>query len=329
MGSTTPGCLSAPASRPTPPSRSSEPLAEGRRFLRRLLQDGRSGLASAPERSAGSEPSSCVSRRYRAPSMSMNRWGAIFGRALLLVLVLVAGCDASPSSSVGRVRTPPPDTATPAPPTPPTASSRCPNQPDGFDAGVVGGELSGDLDGDDSEERVFLVRDEAGPPGCKTFLVVESVDAAWVVPTDEPDVDYTLQAPRINSLVEVGGAPGLEVLVDLEQGASTQFVGMFTVADEALARVRVRESSGYGDLFPYGGSVSHIEASNCTEEGGADVVVSVATANTRDYTVRRRLYEMTGAILRPVEPARQPPIATVEDLQRLPEFVSSPFGDCG
>ena len=192
----------------------------------------------------------------------------------------------------------------------------------------VGGEVSGDVDGDGADDVVYVVRAKSGPPGCQTFLVAETTDATLSTPTEEPGVSYALQAPRVNSLVQVDSEGGLEVLVDLEQGASTQFLGMFTVIDGALEKVRIGGGSAYGDLFPYGGSVGHLEASNCTKEKGAEVLIAMATANVTDYTIRTVLYEMQGSTLRPLPLNRQPPIATGPDVEAAEGFDSSPFGDC-
>jgi len=188
--------------------------------------------------------------------------------------------------------------------------------------------VTGDVDGDGSDDVAFVVRDDSGTAGCQTFLVAETAEGVLSLPTDEPDVSYALQAPRVNSLAQVDGSKGLEILVDLEQGASTQFLGMFKVNDGALQKVRIGGGSPYGNLFPYGGSVGHIEASNCTEGQGADVLIAIATPNATDYTIRTVWYEMRGATLIPLPRSEQPPISTGSDVELSEGFDSSPFGDC-
>ncbi len=208
--------------------------------------------------------------------------------------------------------------------------SRCPgHEAAAARGGRVGGEIAGDVDGDEAPDLVYLVRDEQAEPGCKTVLVVESAGTILAAPADEEGVDSALQAPHVNSIVQVDGEGGSEILVDLEQGASTQFLAMFTLVDEMLRRVAITGGSAYGNLFPYGGSVGHIEASNCTDEAGADVVISIATPNIRDYSIRRRLYEMIEAEMIPLKDRLQPPVARAKDVARFAEYNSSPFGDCG
>jgi hypothetical protein len=192
----------------------------------------------------------------------------------------------------------------------------------------AGGEAEGDVDGDGADDVVYVVRDEAGGPGCQTFVVAETARGTLVAPTDDPDVSYALQAPRINSLVQVDGTGGLEILVDLEQGASTQFLGMFKATGGTLSKVHIAGGSAYGDLFPYGGSVGHIEASNCTDEAGADVLIAIATANAADYSIRTVLYELKGDVLEPLPRSEQPPIAIGTNVESSDGFSSAPFGDC-
>lgn len=244
-----------------------------------------------------------------------------------MALVLLGGCSQQEPPPAAE---PSPSTADASPPgARPTLVPRCANQDEAISSGeVVGGEVSGDVDGDGSDDLVYLVRDGDGAVGCQTFLVAETAAGSLATPTSEADVSYSLQAPRVNSLIQVDGSGGLEVLVDLEQGASTQFLGMFKVTATGLEKVRILGGSAYGDLFPYGGSVGHMEASNCTDERGADVLIAMATPNATDYTIRTVLYEMKGASLRPLPLHEQPPVATGADVG-LPEgFDSSPFGDC-
>lgn len=250
----------------------------------------------------------------------------------LVCLATTVACDGPDSEPV-----PPSVTSTPESPSvsrgSPTAEAngaRCPNQTAAVEMGeVVGGTVAGDLGGDGSpDDETFLVTDESGGPGCRHFLVAEVGDERLVAPTTEEGLQYDLQLPRIHAIVQVDGEGAEEILVDLEQGASTQFIGMFTVAGGGLERVVVQENTDFGNLFPYGGSVGHLEASNCTDRAGADVVVAVAMANTTDYTVRYRLYDMVGSRLEALPRRQQPPIETVNNPTRLDEFASSPFGEC-
>lgn len=217
--------------------------------------------------------------------------------------------------------TPPPVTAPPP--------GHCPNGDRVLVEGEpLGGTSKADVTGDGEPDRVFLVQDPGGEPDCRNFLVLETEGAKVAAPTSEEGVAYALETPRINAFAQIDGEAGEEVLVDLEQGASTQFIGIFTVSGGQLQRVEVRENTDFGSLFPYGGSVGHFEASNCPDHPEADVSLSIATANATDYTIRTRLYEMNGAALVPLPRAEQPPIVSGKDLDRIEGFATSPFGDC-
>lgn len=247
--------------------------------------------------------------------------------AAILPLLLAACSDEEPTNSGETISTP--SASDVAPTTVQSPGSDCPNASEAVASGErVGGEVSGDVDGDGSEDVVYVVRDPNGPAGCQTFLVVEASDVTLSTVTEDPGVSYALQTPRVNSLVQVDGEGGLEVLVDLEQGAATQFLGMFTIANGTLMKVRIGGGSAYGDLFPYGGSVGRLEASNCAGEKGADLLIAMATANATDYTIRTVLYEMQGATLQPLPRNEQPPIVTGADVAASEGFDSSPFGDC-
>ena len=260
--------------------------------------------------------------------MKLQRRSLVFvlGASLLLVSACSEGSPAPVAAD-----SPSPAATTLGPQVSPQAPSdtRCPNLSDAVEAGRrAGGEVTGDVDGDGSEDVVYVVRDDQGPAGCQTFVVAETSEGRLSVPAEEPDVSYALQAPRIHSLVEVDDSPGAEILVDLEQGASTQFLGMFKVVDGALERVRIGGGSAYGNLFPYGGSVGHIEASNCANEAGAELLVAIATPNATEYTIRTVLYDMRGSTLRPLPLDQQPPVATGSDVEASEGFDSSPFGAC-
>lgn len=258
----------------------------------------------------------------------MNRSRRWMKLGLIALLLLPACSEGDPTAA------PTPDGSSPAAASPLTTGDtgiepRCANQDDAVSTDErAGGDVEGDVDGDGRDDLVYVVRDETGDPGCQTFLVAETADGTLVAPAEDPDVSYALQAPRVNSLVQVDDSGGLEILVDLEQGASTQFLGMFKATARTLEKVRIGGGSAYGDLFPYGGSVGHLEASNCTDQPGADVLIAQATANATDYSIRTVLYELTGTVLRPLPRNEQPPIAIGTDVESSDGFSSSPFGDC-
>ena len=226
-----------------------------------------------------------------------------------------ARATTTPSASVTGAPTP---TGTPTPPCGPEieAGERLP------------GALEGDVDGDGRIDDVFLVRSETAAPECRTLLVVESELGTYAVSTEDPSTPYSLLQPRLNRLAYVDDVGGAEVLVDVESGASTQFLGMFTIVAGILERVQLEGDSGLGDLLPYGGSVGHIEASNCPLDRveDQDVVIAVATPRGPRYLIERTYYDLDGATLVPV--AREEERLPVEALSQEHDYVTSPFGSC-
>lgn len=191
----------------------------------------------------------------------------------------------------------------------------------------LGGDVAADITGDGTEDLAGLVRDESGEIGCRDFLVAETEGGALVTSLNDPGGDYGLADPRIHALAEIDAEPGAEIVVDLDQGASTQFVGIFTVHDGDLQRVRVPAEGGLSDLFPYGGSVGHIETSDCGEDEGT-VIVSFATPVGDRYQVKRSVYRFEGVELVLDRSASERISVAAEEVQDLPEYRSAPFGSC-
>lgn len=197
------------------------------------------------------------------------------------------------------------------------------------------GQLTGDVDGDGHEDRVWMSTDPSAEAGCKSFLTVETDDTAYWAAADPSGTPRALQVPTLNSLSEINTEPGAEVVVNLETGASTQFVGVFTLTRAGLERVTV-DGKGPGpfageldDLFAFGGSVGHLEGIDCTEDGL--VVMSAAfpeggTAET--YSVERRFFHAarTTLILDKALTERQKIDAS--KVGNLPELGGSPFLSC-
>ncbi|MDP9068318.1 MAG: hypothetical protein M3N53_08245 [Actinomycetota bacterium] len=193
----------------------------------------------------------------------------------------------------------------------------------------VGGSLAADVDGDDQEDEVYLVLDEDAAAGCRSFLVAVTPAGTYATPTHESGVEYGLPVPRLNAAVPVDERPGAEIVVDLEQGAATQFLGLFTFLDGALVRVEARRAPELtGGLLPYGGSVGHVEATDCASGGDADVVVSVATPLRDRYEVRRRFYDVAGSALVALPELEERHQVAIDELESFPEYTAAPFGNC-
>ena len=214
----------------------------------------------------------------------------------------------------------------------------CSDQQESISRGEqLGSETSADVDGDGTQDHIYLVRDGDAEEGCRAFLVLETQGNGGLIasePVWRAGSRGTLPEPLIHSVVQIDGEGGSEVLVDEMAGASTRFVGAFTFVEDMLERVTPSEptadfwSGAEEFLFPYGGSVGHIEGADCADQH--DVVVSVAlpagpSANT--YAVARRFFDLDGTELIQRDLART--VATADEVfENFPEFRASPFGSC-
>jgi hypothetical protein len=257
---------------------------------------------------------------------------------LLACALLIGACD---NDEEPRAAPSPDPTPAESPAPTPTSAESCANQSAAVtDAGLrVGGTLAGDVDGDAAPDETFIVQDETAPAGCKAFLVVKTATRMYSLPIWEMGAEGGLPAPILNSIVAIDPRAGSEVVVTEAAGASTQFVGVFTI-DPAAGLVRVEAQAGedalwegaQDGLFPIGGSVGHIEAVDCS--GGGVVVSSAVPAEGAEaieqalYQVTRHFMTFSGSVLTPASTDEQS--TSAEQLSaRFPEYAASPFGSCG
>lgn len=211
----------------------------------------------------------------------------------------------------------------------------CVDQTAIVESAALRGQVEGDIDGDGIPDTIGIAFDDAADPGCEAFLVARLASGSVLSePIWRSGAQAGLSAPNVHRIVEVDGSGGAEILVDEAAGASTTFAGAFTFTDDTLERVQPRGIegdiwSGAADgLFPYGGSVGHIEGADCADEH--DVVVSVALPagpSDNTYALVRRFFDLQGARL--IEQDMERAIATAEELfDTFPEFRASPFGSC-
>jgi hypothetical protein len=250
----------------------------------------------------------------------MNRVSLRPAATLICALVLsVAACDGDDPSSAPN--------AIPASLGPSEEhGSTCPNASTVADnpAPRRRGHLTGDVDGDGSIDRISLAVDADARPGCRAFVVVQTAEGRLIAPIQERELQVDLGFPVLESIVGVDDRAGGEIVVRVAAGASTEFAGLFTVADDALERVRL--NGPHGNLFPSGGSVGHLEASNCGPDGG--VVISTATTRGRRYALERRFYFFEGTSLVENESFAERRRVSPDALASFPEFGAPPFSMC-
>lgn len=242
--------------------------------------------------------------------------------AVVAVMVMPAvGCDD---------RTPPPGPqagpTTPSTPVGPSVSGLCPGEEQTIsDPGLrSGGTLGGDVDGDGAEDSVALATDPSGDDGCRVFVVIEGSAGTGSAPLDG-GLAFDLGLPRLRSLVDIDGRPGAEVVALATAGASTEFLAAFTWRDGGLERVRLDDPElPAPDLFPYGGSVSHLDAPDCADDD--QVVLASAVARGDGYRVTRRYYGFDGARL--VLQGESAERVSFDGIAGEPEFTGAPFSSC-
>ena len=252
---------------------------------------------------------------------------------------VLAGCNDDPAPEPEPSPSPVETIATTPAPTPiPTEEAACSNE------STVVADLTlrlqpparVDVDGDRFPEEVFIAFDPGATIGCQAFLVVGIDNTFHSVAVWETGPQSGLPRPSIHGFVEINGDPGAEILVDEAAGASTQFVGAFVFADGALSRITVQggiDSSGpeLGHLFPFGGSVGHLDAVDCAEDGSIVVASAVPGSSQEDleggiYSLERTFFSLTGAELRKEGKTREQ--IPIGDLEQYPEFAAGPFGSC-
>jgi hypothetical protein len=253
----------------------------------------------------------------------------------LVALVSIACSEHLDTRAVQRLR-PPETSVAPLPSVPesstapPIEEGSCPNQAEVTSNPLnrVAGPLIGDATGDATPERIYLSLDEAGTPGCQAFVVVAGASTI-TAPIEGWDPTAGISSPTLNGLVQIDGRPGVEIVVNLAAGASTQFVGAFAVSSTAIERLTTSgdaTTTGSADLFAYGGSVGHLEAVDCAPDG--QVVLSSAIPKGDRYQVDRRFFVPSGATLQLQADASRRAVVSLNRLEDFPEFGASPFGTC-
>lgn len=197
------------------------------------------------------------------------------------------------------------------------------------------GSLWADLDQDGTDDEVYIAYDKSGDAGCQSFLVVDSGPVVYTAAVDPSGTPRALLMPHLNSLAQIDGKGGPEIVVDVEAGASTRFLGVFILSD-SLERLSIK-GRGPGpfstelsrdDLFPFGGSVGHMEGVDCTD-GKIHMVAAVPVGDSADvYRVENRFFDIKGtaAVLdRSLTTTEKRKVSEVAD---LPGMAASPFGSC-
>jgi hypothetical protein len=210
----------------------------------------------------------------------------------------------------------------------PTPTDDCANRTSVLEEDPSEQVLAGPIDpADDNDDRAWIVVDAEGEQGCRAWLVVDTAAGIGGLAIDRSDAPTGGGLPRLAGLAAIDERPGAEVVVNMLAGASTEFVAVFSMGGGGLEQLTIAGDDAYGDLFPTGGSVGHLEASDCPTGTTASVVVSLAVPLGRRYEVTRTFYVTRDGMLRRDRIEREV-IRDPQDLESYQEFLGSPFGTC-
>lgn len=161
----------------------------------------------------------------------------------------------------------------------------------------------------------------SGRPGCRFFLVVRRARGRPLVARlADPLVDASaaevrdLLYPRLSALAAIDRAPGLELLVTIDQSASGGGVGVFTVRKGRIVRLRVSGAPAR-TLFWILGHNYYARATDCVGR----LVVSTSAeraAPAWTWSVRRTFLRVDGTSFRRVRAT----VVRTRSLDRFPEF---------
>ena len=247
--------------------------------------------------------------------------------SVCIALVVFVACEGESAPRKAAEQAPRSPLATPS-----VADGGCENQLDviGQESLRLGGPQLTDVDGDGTDDSVSLFIDQEAEIGCQAFLAVDIDGAVFATPVWRTGNTGGLPEPNFHSFAQTDGEDGYEIVLLEAAGASTQFVGVYSFTDGVLHPLEA-PASEFG-LFPYGGSVGHIEAADCARVED-DIVVSQAVPSDAPNALEKNLYDVTRRFYTPgstkysrsfVERKEVP----IGELEQFPEFRSAPFGSC-
>ena len=258
--------------------------------------------------------------------------GAFLSRTFILALcaVVVAGCEGSGAS---RTRETQPAAAVHERSEPSTASRQprlpaheraCFFNPSTSEVESRRGPLVGDVDGDSLDDRVWITAERAGRRYCRYFLVLDGSNVR-----DRLEIHHREQWPQFNWYLEprylasLDRAVGAEIGVNVQRGASTEFLILFTFLEGQLAPIAIEGNEG----FSYAGSLGHLSTVNCGSSP-AQVVATGAGWDGRRYRLERETFTFRGTSLVRTGMTRAGVASRAEAGVIFPELKEAPFSDC-
>jgi hypothetical protein len=147
--------------------------------------------------------------------------------------------------------------------------------------------LRGDVNGDDSADRVTLRADRRRPPACRRVVVVET--GSKTIATAVRPLPWPGTAPRLLLLAEIDGRSGVEPVVTLSPANVYRPGAVFAARHGRLVRLRL---SG-GNLFPLADEFP--ASTDCAgEPGRIEVITSQVAQDDSYWDVERSVYRARG-----------------------------------
>jgi hypothetical protein len=194
------------------------------------------------------------------------------------------------------------------------------------------GIMRGDVNGDGAKDAAWIMaRRHDGR--CRYFLKVNMGDEDDRKRLFGADRFTMRHFSRISAMIQVDLVPGKEIGTTMAQGANTAFMGLFTIRNDEIRRVRVDgPGAPSNDLFPYGGSITFQSGEDCARNRPPGTIIySTAELNNAGnrYKVERRWFMTEGVSTHfertPENTDRQR--VRPGNLDRLYEF-GKPFNRC-
>lgn len=178
-----------------------------------------------------------------------------------------------------------------------TVRSGCPAAP--ARVAAKGAALRGDLDGNGQADTVVVTASYSSPPRCVFHLVARFENgrvATASLPPSCLDVQCMREVhwPAVEALAAIDRRPGAEIAVTTNAGASTLFLGIYTVRKHKLLRMRIPHS--FQNTFPEFGSATNYYGVDCIGgRGSGRVVASTASVvSASRVRITRRFLRVVG-----------------------------------
>lgn len=197
------------------------------------------------------------------------------------------------------------------------------------------GQLRGDVDGDRVRDRVFLAADPAGRTECRYLLVLATKERRLSAPIGR-QIWFERAGPErarlllwLDALIALGRPTGLDIVVNVDMGASVSTVEIFTLVAGATGPRLVQRTTSRESLT-WGGGVLHYAVLDCA---GRFVLRSTAAEADGGWRVSRRVFRaLDDGRLRLVRRlATRKLVRRSEEIAvRFPEFAvtGEPFRSC-